>query len=142
MDSDEALSNVVPMQVDGDVGVAAHPLPPVLMEDEAHSAALPRHVDGGPQFIPPLSISLDEVSAKLYELQMELSLRTLDLANVRAKYDRAMVEGARQAAEIAQLRVALQKQRDLYSHLKGAHNRLLEHFTAVVRDGNQSPPGN
>ena len=65
------------------------------MDDEAHSAALPQHVDGGPQFIPPLSISLDKVSAKLYEFQIKLSLCTLDLANVRPKYDRAMVEGAR-----------------------------------------------
>ena len=36
--------------------------------DEAHSDAIPRHADGGPQFIPPLSISLNEVSAKLHEL--------------------------------------------------------------------------
>ena len=63
MDNDETQSNIVPMQVDGDVGVVAHPQPPMLADDEASTAALPRHIDGGPQFIPPLSISLDEVSA-------------------------------------------------------------------------------
>ena len=94
MASDETNLNVIPMHVDDEASSAANPQLPMQVDDEVSYAAIPRQADGGPQSIPPLSISLDEVSVKLYKLQLELSLRTRDLANVLAKYDRAMIEGA------------------------------------------------
>ena len=65
---------------------------------------------------------------------MELSARTLELGNVRAKYDRALVEEAHVAKEIAQLRVYLERQHRSYLHLKGVHDRLVQCLSAKGKD--------
>ena len=51
------------------------------------------------------------------------------MGSLQIKYDRALVEAAHAAREIAQLRDALEKQRESYARLKRRYNCLVEHFS-------------
>ena len=73
---------------------------------------------------------LSEVYEKIHELRLELSARTLQLGNVQAKYDRSLVEGAHAAREIAQLRAALERQRESYAQLNSNYDRLVRRLSS------------
>lgn len=68
---------------------------------------------------------------------MELADRTPKLGNVRAKYDRALIEGAHDIWEIAQLRALLNTQRQELLRLKETHERMMQRFLTNRRH-NQS----
>ncbi|KAM7497862.1 hypothetical protein LguiA_022276 [Lonicera macranthoides] len=62
-------------------------------------------------FIPPRSISSREIFEKIYQLQLELADRTFELEGACNKLDKALIDGAYVAREIAKLRAALDSAR-------------------------------
>ena len=53
--------------------------------------------------LPPLTLTLSQVAEKIQELRLLLSARNAEVVGLQVKYDRAVVEVAHAAREIAQL---------------------------------------
>ncbi|KAM7491085.1 hypothetical protein LguiA_034006 [Lonicera macranthoides] len=104
-------------------------------EDDA-SSSYPCGGDVGPS-IPPRSISLGEVSEKIYQLQMELADRSFELENARRKLDMALVEGAYAARKVAQLRAFLDAAHQHIRRQEESHNLLTKWYSSAVLERNK-----
>ena len=82
--------------------------------DEGSSNYPPR---GSAPPLPSVTLTLSQVSDKIQDLRLELVDCTLRLGLVQAKYNKALTKGAHAARENAQLRQALEIQRQEYARL-------------------------
>lgn len=77
--------------------------------DAGSSNNVPLHGGVGPSTPPPMPY-MGEVSKRIYQLQLQLADRTLQLGRVTAKYDRLLVQEANSIKEVAQLRALIDNQ--------------------------------
>lgn len=74
-------------------------------DNDANSSHYPLHRERSELSITsPSILSLGDVSKRINKLQLELAARTRELGDVKAKYDRVLVDMSDAARETAQLR--------------------------------------
>lgn len=81
-----------------------------------------------PSFTSPPAPSSGEVSERIDALQSELVAYTCELGDMRAKYNRALIEVAHAVREIAELQAQLSTQRQQYLASQASSDRMTEIF--------------